>query len=63
MSNKSVNPLISINKNVCHGKPVFKGTRIPVNQIAELINASCYFEEITVAYPTLPKNFAEAFKK
>ena len=41
--------------SICHGKPVFKGTRIMVWQILELLENDTSEEEIFEAYPTLPK--------
>ena len=41
---------------ICHGKPVFKGTRIMVWQILELLKAGVSQKEIYKSYPHLPKN-------
>mgnify|MGYP001617200490 CR=1 FL=1 len=38
---------ISVDPQVCHGKPCFKGTRIMVWQILELLEASASVAEIT----------------
>ena len=37
---------ISVDANICHGKPCFKGTRIMVWQILELLEANVPVEEI-----------------
>jgi uncharacterized protein (DUF433 family) len=37
---------ISVNPHICHGKPCFKGTRIMVWQILELLEANVPVEEI-----------------
>jgi uncharacterized protein (DUF433 family) len=41
---------------ICHGKPVFKGTRILVSDIRELVAAGEFFEEIVKEYPSLNKD-------
>ena len=38
---------ISVDPNICHGKPCFKGTRIMVWQILELLEADVSVAEIT----------------
>ena len=38
---------IAVDPNICHGKPCFKGTRIMVWQILELLEADVPVEEIT----------------
>lgn len=38
---------ISINPNVCHGKPCIKGTRIMVWQILDLLSAGISPQKIT----------------
>ena len=35
---------------VCHGKPVFKGTRVLVSDVVELLGAGVSMEEITRDY-------------
>ena len=37
---------ISVDPNICHGKPCFKGTRIMVWQMLELLEADVPVEEI-----------------
>jgi uncharacterized protein (DUF433 family) len=47
---------ISINPNICHGKPCIVGHRIPVYMVLELIGAGISFDEIIKHYyPTLSK--------
>jgi len=41
--------LISIDPRICHGQPCFKGTRIMVWQILELLEAGIPVTEITSA--------------
>ena len=46
---------ISINPNVCHGKPCIKGTRIWVSLIVDNLAAGASEEEILQAYPGLAR--------
>lgn len=41
---------------ICHGKPIFKGTRILVSDVLELATAGESFEEIVEEYPSLNKD-------
>ena len=41
---------IVIDDEVCHGKPVFKGTRVLVSDVVELLGAGVSMEEITRDY-------------
>jgi len=44
---------ISIDPNVCHGKPCIKGTRIWISLIMDNLAAGSSEEEILEAYPSL----------
>jgi uncharacterized protein (DUF433 family) len=46
---------ISIDPNVCHGKPCIKGTRIWVSLIVDNLAAGSTEAEILEAYPSLAK--------
>ncbi|MEB3862261.1 MAG: DUF433 domain-containing protein [Desulfurococcales archaeon] len=46
---------IKINPNVCHSKPVFKGTRILVADVLEMIASGMSIEDILEEYPQLSK--------
>jgi uncharacterized protein (DUF433 family) len=41
---------IVVDDGVCHGKPVFKGTRILVSDVIELLGAGVSIEEIIRDY-------------
>lgn len=41
---------IVIDDEVCHGKPVFKGTRVLVSDVVELLGAGVSIEEIIRDY-------------
>mgnify|MGYP003879533345 CR=1 FL=1 len=44
---------VVVDFSVCHGKPVFKGTRILVSDVLELLAAGKSVEEILEEYPKL----------
>ena len=44
---------ITINPNVCHGQPCFKGTRIMVYLVLELLEAGETPDKILKGYPSL----------
>jgi uncharacterized protein (DUF433 family) len=44
---------ITINPEICHGQPCFKGTRIMVYLVLELLEAGETFDEVLRVYPSL----------
>jgi len=55
-----VNKYIVIDKEICHGKPTFKGTRILVSDVIELLAAGLSIKEIlTDYYPTLNEDMVK----
>jgi len=46
---------ITIDKNIRHGKPIIKGTRITVELILRKISEGMTIEELLGAYPHLTK--------
>ncbi len=48
--------IIEFNPKVLNGKPVVKGTRIPVDLIFELLGANVPLDEILEDYPALTKD-------
>lgn len=44
---------ISISPNICHGKPVIKGTRVLVSNILGALSAGETFEQILEDYPNI----------
>ncbi len=48
-----MNERIEVNPKILGGKPVVKGTRIPVYLILELLSAGYNFKRIIKAYPSL----------
>jgi len=51
---------IELNPRVCNGKPVIKGTRIPVSIILEQIAAGESWESLLSGYPELQKEDIQA---
>ena len=41
---------VSVNPRVCHGKPCIKGTRIPVQDVLELVAEGLSFEQVIKDY-------------
>ena len=46
---------IVMDSEICHGKPVFKGTRIMVWQVLEMLRLGYKEEEILEQFPSLTK--------
>lgn len=44
---------ITIDPDICHGKPVIRGLRYPVQTLLELLSAGMTFAEILADYPDL----------
>ena len=51
---------IELNPKVCNGKPVIKGTRIPVTVILEQIAEGETWEALLTGYPELQKEDIQA---
>ncbi len=51
---------IEINPKVCNGRPVIKGTRIPISVILEQIAEDESWEKILSGYPELKKEDIQA---
>ena len=47
-----INPYIVADSEICHGKPTFKGTRIMVWQVLEMLEAGMPIEEIINSFIT-----------
>ncbi len=48
-----INDYIVIDKEICHGKPTFKGTRVMVYLVLEMLEDGASYKEIKEAYPSL----------
>jgi uncharacterized protein (DUF433 family) len=51
---------IELNPRVCGGKPVIRGTRIPVSVLIELLAAGESWESLLRSYPELEKDDIQA---
>ena len=51
---------IELNPKVCNGKPVIKGTRIPVSVILEQIAEGETWDKLLAGYPELKKEDIQA---
>lgn len=61
MKRIEINNYIVADPQICHGKPTFKGTRIMVYLVLEMLEAGAPVEEILEAYPSLtPKHIQAA---
>ena len=55
-----ISEYIVADSEICHGKPTFKGTRIMVWQILEMLEAGMPVKEILEGYPSLTKEHIKA---
>jgi uncharacterized protein (DUF433 family) len=46
---------ITINPDVCHGKPTVRNMRYPVEMILDLLSSGMTFQELIEDYPALVK--------
>lgn len=51
---------ISVDSAICHGKPCFKGSRVMVADVLELLEAGDSFVQIKSAYPNLTRSHIQA---
>ena len=52
---KSMKSSIIVNPDICNGKPIIAGTRIPVQTVMEFLGAGDSIEEILEEYPSLSR--------
>ncbi|MBI2557705.1 DUF433 domain-containing protein [Candidatus Woesearchaeota archaeon] len=55
-----INKYIVADSQICHGKPTFKGTRVMVWQILEMLEGNMTAEEIIEDFPSLTKAHIKA---
>jgi len=46
---------ITINQDICHGKPTIRGLRYPVENMLELLASGMTMDELLADYPDLEK--------
>ena len=51
---------ITINPDICNGKPVVKGTRITVQTVLEFLAAGDSIEDVLEEYPALTREDVQA---
>ena len=44
---------ITTDPKICHGKPVFKGTRVLVSDVLEMLGSGMSIDEVLEEYPQL----------
>ena len=47
---------ITINPDICHGKPTIRGLRYPIDSMLELLASGMTIEELLLDYPDLEKD-------
>ena len=47
---------ITIDPEICHGKPTIRGLRYPVEMILELLSSGMTTEELLIDYPDLERD-------
>ncbi len=55
-----INEYIVADSEICHGKPTFKGTRVMVHTVLEMLEDKATFKEILEAYPSLTEKHIKA---
>lgn len=53
MSNEQLVTRITVDPNICHGKPCVRGLRYPVEMLLELLSSNMTVAEILTDYPDL----------
>ena len=52
--------VISVDPDICNGKPVFRRTRITVQTVFEFLSAGDSLEDVLEQYPSLTRSDIEA---
>jgi len=60
MPEQNLSDYIVVDPKICHGQPCFKGTRIMVYLVLELLEAGESYENILKSYPALTKESIKA---
>ena len=51
---------ITVDPDICNGKPIIAGTRIPVQTVMEFLGAGDSIEDILEEYPSLSREYIYA---
>jgi uncharacterized protein (DUF433 family) len=60
MNHKSLLSRITIDPEICHGKPVIRGLRYPVESMLEYLAAGDKFEDLLEEFPDLERKDLQA---
>jgi len=60
MNNTNLIQRITVNPNICHGKPTVRGLRYPVVNVLEMLASDMTQKEILADYPDLEKEDLQA---
>ena len=60
MENQELLNRIVIDPNICHGKPIIRGLRYPVQNVLELLASGMSYEEILKDYQDLEREDLQA---
>ena len=55
MSNKQLLSRITVDPNICHGKPCIRGLRYPVESVLEYLASGDSFEDVLAEFPDLER--------
>ena len=55
-----IDEYIVVDSETCHGKPIFKGTRVMVWQVLEMLEAGTSVKHIIEAFPALTPKTVKA---
>ena len=56
----TIQKYIHIDPDICHGRPCFRGTRIPVSLILHMIEGGDSLDAILRGYPSLSRRAVQA---
>jgi uncharacterized protein (DUF433 family) len=60
MSNAELVSRITVNPEICHGKPCVRGLRYPVQFLLELLSSDMSIQQILADYPDLEEDDLKA---
>ena len=60
MGKITINDFIVADPEVCHGKPTFKGTRVMVWQVLEMLSEGESIKVVLKSFPSLKKEYVMA---